>query len=89
MNLLKLWKINIYLTSIVDLIELDEFKSITNSFKIYDAIKNWFSPKFILSGHIHNPLKTKDKLNNIIIYNPGLNTHKLVLWWWIKIDDLF
>ncbi|QCT95030.1 metallophosphoesterase [Caminibacter mediatlanticus TB-2] len=44
-------------------------------FEIYYAIKNGFSPKFILSGHIHNPLKTKDKLNSTIIYNPGLNKH--------------
>ncbi|WP_172202055.1 metallophosphoesterase [Campylobacter sp. RM16188] len=40
--------------------------------KLYYVIgKGTISPKFVLSGHIHNPIKTEYRLKDAIIYNPG------------------
>lgn len=40
--------------------------------KLYYVIgKGIISPKFILSGHIHNPMQTGYKLKDTVIYNPG------------------
>lgn len=34
------------------------------------------SPKFLLCGHVHNPLKDNDKILNTKIFNPASNTTK-------------
>ncbi|WP_249322060.1 metallophosphoesterase [Campylobacter sp. RM16191] len=42
------------------------------SIKLYDVLnKGIITPKYVLSGHIHNPMDTKFKLKDTIIYNPG------------------
>jgi len=42
--------------------------------ELYSAIKNKIiTPKIVLCGHMHKPLKTIDKLDNTTIYNPGVN----------------
>jgi Icc-related predicted phosphoesterase len=45
--------------------------------ELYRALNiGLLSPKALLCGHIHNPIKTIDKINNTTIYNPGVNVNK-------------
>jgi len=32
-------------------------------------LENDFNPKFVLCGHIHNPMRLKDKVNKSVIVN--------------------
>jgi len=40
----------------------------------YDVLKHKIvSPKAVLCGHVHQPLSTTDKINDTVVYNPGMN----------------
>ena len=44
--------------------------------ELYNAIKNKIiSPKILLCGHMHRPIKTINKLNGTTIYNPGVDKY--------------
>jgi len=47
--------------------------------ELYRAIKNKIiNPKIILSGHMHHPIKTIDKINSTILYNTGVDKNSKI-----------
>ena len=40
--------------------------------------KNILSPKVLLCGHLHHPISTIDKINDITIYNTGVDKTNLI-----------
>ena len=42
--------------------------------ELYRLLKNnLLTPKYLLCGHVHNPIKNIDTINDTIIYNPAVN----------------
>jgi len=37
--------------------------------ELKEALENYFFPKYLLCGHVHNPIKKVDKINKTTIYN--------------------
>jgi len=47
--------------------------------ELYSLIKSgYFSPKYILCGHMHHPLQITDTLKNTKVYNPGVDKKKKI-----------
>ena len=47
--------------------------------ELYNTLKHKIiNPKMLLCGHMHKPVKTIDKLNHTIIYNPGIDINSNV-----------
>ncbi len=40
--------------------------------------KGILSPKFVLCGHLHHPLNKLDKINEILVSNPGVDKQSLI-----------
>ena len=51
---------------------------ITMIISLINMRKNILSPKVLLCGHLHHPISTIDKINDITIYNTGVDKTNLI-----------